>query len=148
MNESLIIIGQISFCGVLVALLVLYLNHVLANTREKEKERRQGGKDVISAFNQELDALHQTGDDCCNILTTEAYRRHESAIRSFLPHLSWVNRFRLKRAWQRFAFHKNDKKRKLPFYEQYADLGSLSKRRSIRPKVIRRIEKIISFANK
>lgn len=146
MNENLIITGQISLCAVLVALLVIYLNHLLANTRERAKERHQKGKDVISAFNRELDALYQTNDDCRNIMTMEAYKNHESAIRSFLPHLSWVNCFRVKRAWHWLAFHKNDKKRTLPFYEQYADFGSLSKRRSVRPEVIRRIEMIISLA--
>ncbi len=148
MNEKLIIIGQISLSGVLLALLVIYLNHLLSNTRERAKERRQIGKNVISAFNRELNALHQTDEDCRNILTMEVYRNHESAIRSFLPYLSWVTRFRVKRAWYRLAFHKNDKKGKLPFYEKYADCSSLSKRHSIRPEVIKRIEKIVALANK
>ena len=148
MNGSLIIIGKLSLCGLFIALLVLYLNHILSNTRDRAVERRQKGKDVISAFSRELDDLHQKNDDCRHILTTEAYRRHESAIRSFLPHLSWINRTRLKRAWYSLAFHHKDKKKKLPFYEKYADLGSLSKRRSVRPEVIRKIERIFSFANR
>lgn len=146
MNENLIITGQISLCAILVTLLIIFLNHILANTREKGKARYQKGKKVISAFNLELDALYQTDDDCRNILTMEAYKKHESSIRSFLPHLSWVDRLRLKRAWHRLAFHQSDEKRTLPFYEQYADFGSLPKRRSVRPEVIRRIEKIVSLA--
>lgn len=148
MNEPIIILGQLSFCGILVALLLLLLNHILSNTRDKAKERRQIGKDVISAFRKELDDLRQTDDDCRLILTTEAYKRHQSAILSFLPYLSWLDRIRLKRAWHNLAFHHKDKKGHFPFYEQYANFGSLSKRRSIRPEVIRKIDKILSFANK
>jgi hypothetical protein len=40
------------------------------------------------------------------------------------------------------------KKQNIPFYEQYADCGSLDKRRKVRPVVIKRIQDIISFANK
>jgi hypothetical protein len=148
MNETIITIGQLSLCGILVALLVLLLNHILANTRDKAKEKRQIGKKVISAFSKELDALYQTDDDCRLILTTEAYKRHESAIRSFLPYLSWIDRARLKRAWHSLVFHHKDKKGNLPFYEQYADCGSLSKRHAIRPEVIRKIDKIVSFGNR
>jgi hypothetical protein len=127
-------------------LIVIFLNHLLANTRDRKKERIQKGTNVIAAFSPELDALHQTNDDCRNILTMETYKKHESAIRSFLPYISWIERLKLCRAWHRLAFHRNDIKGILPFYEQYADLGSLDKRRSIRPTVIRRIERILSFA--
>jgi len=146
MGKELIIIGQISLCGIFVALIVIFVNHLLANTRERKKERLQKGNNVVAAFSSELDALHQTNDDCRNILTIETYKKHESAIRAFLPYLSWVDRFRMKRAWHRLIFHKNDTKGMLPFYEQYADFGSLDKRQSIRPIVINRIEKILSFA--
>ena len=148
MNETIITIGQLSLCGILLALLVLLMNHALANTRNKAKEKRQIGKNVISAFSKELDSLHQTDDDCRFILTAEAYKRHESAIRSFLHYLSWIDRVRLKRAWHSLVFHHKDKKGNLPFYEQYADCGSLSKRRAIRPEVIKKINKILSYANR
>ena len=137
MNETIITIGQLSLCGILLALLVLLMNHALANTRDKAKEKRQIGKNVISAFSKELDALHQTDDDCRFILTTEAYKRHESAIRSFSPYLSWIDRVRLKRAWHSLVFHHKEKGN-LPFYEQYADCASLSKRCAIRPEVIKK----------
>ncbi len=146
MNENLIITGQLSLCALLTALFIVFLNHRLANTREKTKEKHQEGKNVISAFKVELDALFQTNEDCSNIMTMEAYKKHESAIRSFLPYLSWIDRFKLKRAWHKLSFHRNDKKGLFPFYEQYADLGSLTKRRSLRPIVIKRIEKIVSIA--
>jgi hypothetical protein len=146
MEKELIIIGQISLCSFLMALIVVFLNHLSANTRERKKERLQKGNNLIAAFSSELDALHQTSDDCRNILTIETYKRHESTIRAFLSYLSWMERFRLKRAWHRLAFHRNDTKGTLPFYEQYADFGFLDKRRSVRPIVIKRIEKILSFA--
>lgn len=146
MNENLIITGQLSLCAILTALIIVILNHRLANTRKKMKERHQEGKNIISAFKLELNALIQTNGDCRDIMTMEAYKKHESAIRLFLPYLSWIDRFRLKKAWHRLSFHRNDRKGLLPFYEQYADFGSLTKRRSIRPIVIKRIEKIVSIA--
>lgn len=148
MNEPMIIIGQISLASIFVALLVLLLNHHLANTRDKAKDRRKIGQKVADAFSKELDALLQTNNDCRLILTAETYRQHDSAIRSFMPYLSWIDRIRLKRAWHLLVFHPKDKKRQLPFYEQYADFGSLSKRRSIRPEVIKKLNKILSFTNK
>jgi len=40
------------------------------------------------------------------------------------------------------------KRKYIPYYEQYADCGSLDKRRKVRPVIIKRIQDIISFANK
>jgi len=148
MTEKFVTIGEISLCGVLLALVMISLNHLLANTREKARLRRDRGQNLTSAFKPELDALIQTDQDCRLILTQEAYRRHESAARLFMPYLSWIDRFRLKRAWISLAFLKVSKQQYGPFYEQYADCGSLTKRRAVRPVAIKRIQKIVSFAYK
>lgn len=56
-------IGTISLSTLVLALIVVWLNHVLANTRERAKERRKSGNAVIEVFKPELDALNQTDKD-------------------------------------------------------------------------------------
>ena len=143
-----IIIGQLSLAGLFFLLLAAYINHLLANTRDRVSRRRNQGQVVTSAFKPELDALIQTDQDCRLILTNQAYQKHESAIRDFMLYLSWINKFRLKWFWYRLAMIKVGKRKHIPFYEQYADCGSLDKRRKVRPIVIARIQDIISFASK
>jgi len=89
----LIEIGTLSLSALAVALIVVLLNHLLANSRDKAKERRTAGNAVFEAFRPELDALNQTDNDCMLILTESAYHRHETAVRNFLPFLSWIDRF-------------------------------------------------------
>lgn len=141
-------IGTLSLSALTIALIVVFLNHALANTREKAKERRAVGNGVIEAFRPELDALNQTDNDCMHILTESAYLRHESAVRNYLPLLSWIDRLRIHRAWRKLAYHKQDRKGHIPFYEQYADCGSLTKRRRVRPLAIERMSRIVSLASK
>ena len=137
----------ITLPGLLLFFIGIGLNHVLANTREKTKTRRTNAKTLISAFNPELEALLETNKDCLLILTQEAYKRHSMAIHSFLPNLSWLDKLRLQWRWTRLALIKIGKI-KHPYYEQYADCGSLDKRQKIRPVVTKRIQDIISFSNK
>jgi hypothetical protein len=143
-----IVLGQLTLSALFLALLPVYLNHFFANTRDKTKIRREEGKVLTKALQPELDALIQTSQDCRLILTDDAYRKHESAIRCFMIYLSWVDKLRLRRLWHRLAMIKIWKKQHIQFYEQYADCGSLYKRKTIRPVVIKRIQDIISFANK
>lgn len=141
-------IGTFSLSAFAVALLVVLLNHVFANKRDKAKERRIAGNSVVEVFRPELDALNQTDNDCMHILTESAYHRHETTVRNLLPLLSWIDRFRLNRAWRQLAYHKEDREARIPFYEQYADCGSLTKRRKVRPVVIERMSRIISLSRK
>lgn len=143
-----IVFGQLSLAALFLALLTVYLNHRFANTRDKINRRRNQGQTIADAFKPELDALIQTDQDCRLILTEQAYQKHESAIRDFMLYLSWIDELRLKWLWYRLAMIKVGKKQHIPFYEQYADCGSLNKRREVRPTVIKRIQDIISFSNK
>jgi hypothetical protein len=148
MNQELITIGKISLSGILLALITVYVNHLFANSRDKIKQRRDQGQTISKAFDLELHSLIYTNEDCRLILTQEAYQRHEAAVRTFSRNLSWIDRLRLKLLWYRLAMIKIDKKHHMPFYEQYADCGALDKRRKVRPIVIKRIQDIISFANR
>ena len=108
---------------------------------------REAGNTIAVNFKLELDALIQTRKDARIILTNEAYLRHESAIRNNINLLPWLDQFRLRRAWNKLAYHPQDKKKQIPFYENYADCGSLNKRREMRPLAISRIQKIISIVS-
>jgi len=105
------------------------------------------GKTIANTFKPELDALIQTGDDARIILTDEAYLRHDSAIRNNINLLPWLDQLRLRRVWNKLAYHPQDKKKQIPFYENYADCGSLNKRREMRHLAISRIQKIISIVS-
>lgn len=141
-------IGTLSLSTLAVALIVVFLNHKLSNTRDKAKERRAAGNAVAEAFRPELDALNQTDTDCMLILTESAYHKHEAAVRYYLTLLSWIDRLRVRRAWRRLAHHRKDRKSYIPFYEQYADSGSITKRHRVRPIVIERISRIVSLSHK
>lgn len=143
-----IILGQLSLAGLFCLLLAAYVNHRLANTRDKIKRRRDQGQSITTAFKTELDALIQTDEDCRLILIQAVYRKHESAIRDFMLYLSWIDKLRLQWRWTRLATIKIGKRKHIPFYEQYANCGSLNKRQKVRPIVIKHIQGIISFANK
>jgi hypothetical protein len=147
--DNPIIIGQLSAAALLLALITVWLNHLLANTRDSKNKRADQGSKVIDAFRPELDALIQSPEskDARSILTDYAYKRHEAAIRNFLPHLAWIPRIRMCSAWRKLAHHKEDPKKQIPGYVQYADFGSLTARRNIRPIVIKRIQNIISIAS-
>ena len=133
---------------ILLALVSVYLNHVLANTREKRKVRRERGQALIVAFDRELQALLNTDKDCRHILTHDAWKRHVAAVRSFAPYLSWLERLILEYYWISLTSLKIRKKRYETGYDQYADCGSQYNRTSVRPAVIKRIQRIISLAVK
>ena len=103
------------------------------------------GNTIANTFRPELDALIQAGEDARIILTDEAFLRHDSVIRNNISLLPWLDQCRLRRAWKKLAYHPQDKKKQIPFYENYADYGSLDKRREMRPLAISRIQKIISI---
>jgi len=147
-EDNFFIIGQFSLAGIVTAIIIIYIQYKLSNSREKMRFRLDRGQELIRAFRPELDALIQSDNDCRLILTEEAFKRHESAIRAFAPYLFWINRLRFRRAWYRLAMIKVSKKQHIPFYSQYADCGSLDKRRKVRPIVIKHIQDIISFADK
>ena len=126
-------------------LILLWFGYRLRLTEQAVKHRIEAGRRIADAFRPELDALVQNGGDAGLVLTDEAFKKHEAAIRNHKRKLSWWAQFRLHRAWRKLAYHKQDKKQKLPFYEQYFDGGSLNMRAAVRPLAIARIQKIISI---
>lgn len=141
----MIVMGQLTIAAILGILITVWLNHLLANTRDAKNRKATLNLKTIDVFSPELDALIHTGGDAGHILTTESFKRHESAIRNLLPHLSWVQRYRLRRAWHQLAYHEKDKKGQLAFYVQYADCGSITDRQRMKPLAVQRIQKVISL---
>jgi hypothetical protein len=148
MNFDYFTVGQFSFTVALFVIVPVYLNHLLANSRDKRRDRRSQGVKVADAFYPELDSISNTTEDCMYIMTDEAITKHENAIRAFYPYLSWVDKFRFNRLWHRLAYLNIGRNNKISAYEQYAAGGSLTERSKIRPIVAKRIQDIIAFATR
>lgn len=144
--RNALVIGQFSLCAITLALVTVWLNHRLAHGRDKLKRIQERGLALAETFKPELAALLLTDTDCRLVLTDDAYRRHESAVREFLPYHSWVDKFRIRNAWSKFAHFKIDRSQSIPFNANYADCDSLDKRRQARPWEIKDIQKIMSYA--
>jgi len=130
----------------LAALLVAGLVYLLNISFIQRKNIKAAGDNIITVFQGELDVLIQNSNDCRFVLNSHSFNRHETAIRNNISSLSFLQRIRLRRAWEILAYHKDDKK--TPFYEMYADTGSLDKRSKLKPLAIVRIQKIISIVRK
>lgn len=146
MKESLVITGQITLTGILIVLVTVWLNHVLSNTRDARNKRLAQGRKVVDTFQLELDQLIHSAEDAGSIMTMEAYLRHESTIRDYKTYLSWFHKYKVINAWRQLVYHPEDKKEQLPFYVQYADNGSLTAGRRLRPLVIHRMQTLIDLA--
>lgn len=148
MIEQNVIFGQLSVAAIFLVLVSVYLNHLLANTREKIRDRKEQGKILVSAFEPELNALIKKVGDCRFVMTEEAYHRHDAAVRAYLRYLSWIDRFRFNKLWHRLAMIRITEDTHIPFYTQYSDCGSLNERAIKHPLAIQRIQDIISFASR
>lgn len=136
-DELLVIIGSL-LTGLFF--LILY----------RKNKTREYRKQLFDAFSPELNRLLQTNDDCMRILDYVVYIKHETAINNLMAHIGFIEKFRLKRKWQCLAMRGIDKKTYIPTYAytQYSDTGSSTVRKKVRPIVVKRIQDIISFANK
>jgi len=148
MNIDYFIIGQFSSTAALLVIVPVYFNHLLANTRDKLRDRREQDRILISAFEPELNALLGKVDDCRHVMTENAYNKHEATVRSYMRYLSWFDKYRFIKLWHRLAMVRVTKKLHVPFYTQYSDRGSLDERAIKQPLAIQRIQDIISFASR
>jgi len=130
--------------AIVAALLTGLFGFGMYNKNKTRKYRQQ----LFDAFHPELNRILQSNEDCINILTDTAHSKHEIAVNNLIAHIGFIEKIRLKRKWRRLAMIKVGKRKYIPYYEQYADCGSLDKRRKVRPVIIKRIQDIISFANK
>ena len=132
------------FLAIVAALISVLFGFSIYRKNKNREYRRQ----LFEAVHPELNKLLQTNDDCGNILDDAAFTKHGIAVNNLLAHVGFIEKIRLKRKWQLLAMARIDKNHYIPFYEQYADCGSFDRRQKIRPIVIKRIQDIISFANK
>ncbi len=106
-------------------------------------------QNLFNAIQPELDKILHTDEDCRIILDDTAYSKHKIAINNLISQTDFIERIRLKRKWKVLTTTKFNKKTiHTTCYEQYADYGSLEKRREIRPIIIKHLQDIVSFTNK
>ena len=141
--ETILLIKSHPLYGVLIVLLVAFLGYLLRVSLLQRQGIKTAGENIVDAFQEELDRLIQEGDDCRLILDSKAFKKHEAAIRNNIDNLSIFQRNRLRQAWDQLAYHKNNNQ--IPFYEMYADCGSLHKRAKTKPLAISRIQRIVSI---
>ena len=121
------------------------LGHVLSGVRWK-REYIQRAKD---RFREELQAdlveLQDPSHEPYEILN-QAIKRHLKAKSLFEPYLIGKDLEGFNRAWDDYYFIDVGGDRKIPFMEQYFSAGNVGKREEMRNTAIRRIEKLISYA--
>lgn len=117
-------------------------------TLYRKNKTREYRKQLFDMLHPCLNRLMQTNDDCRHFLNDDALTKHEIAVNNLMAHMDFIERICLKRKWYRLGMVQMDKNHYMPDYSQYADCGSLDKRRKIRPIVIKRIQDVIAFANK
>jgi hypothetical protein len=133
--------GLLAIVGSLLTGLFLLTLYYKNKTREYRKQ-------LFEVFHPALNRLLQTEDDCRLFLNSEALEKHEIAVNNLMAHMDFIERFYLKRKWYHLSMIQMDKNHYMPDYSQYADCGSLDKRRKIRPLVIKRIQDVIDFGRK
>ncbi len=117
----------------------------LSPSKENVARRRAAGDAIATAFRAELTAILQTNDDIgAHILTETAFKKHEAVILNNIGGLSWLQQLRLRLAWRKLAYHEEDKKQKIPYYDRYVDGGSINERNIVRPLVIARLKRVIA----
>jgi hypothetical protein len=129
--------------SILAVFFSLGIGYLLKVSLSQRQNIKVAGRNIITAFQPELDLLIQRDDDCMNIMDDTAFRKHEAAIRNNINDLSIFQRKPLKKAWEELAYHNENKV--IPFYAMYIDGGSLDKRRKLKSLAIRRIQRIISI---
>lgn len=133
--------GFLAIAASLFGGLFLYILYYKNRTKEYRKE-------LFEVLHPCLNRLLQTDDDCRLFLNDKDLKEHEIAVNNLMAHMDFIERTFLKRKWYILGMTQMDKNHYIPDYSQYADCGSLDKRRKARPTVIKRIQDIISFANR
>ena len=131
--------------SILATLFVAGFGYLLKISLLQRQSVKDAGKNIIAAFQEDLDKLIQTNGDCRLILNSEAFKKHESAIRNNINNPSFFKKFRLRHAWGRLAYYEGSKG--IPFYEMYADYGSLDKRARMKTLAISRMQRIVAIVN-
>ena len=128
--------------AIFVATLPFAFKNGLIHYKERRQRIQTAGVSITAAFQPELTAISQGNNDCGNTLDTAAFLRHEAAIMAHSKNLGLIKRRRLHKAWKELAYH--SEKKYIPFYDTYADCGSLDKRAELKPLAISRIQNLIS----
>lgn len=109
------------------------------------QQTRQAASVFAKAFLDELTRLEAQEDVDTHDILSPALSKHQAAIQEFMFHLPENRQTELKSLWQGYYCHKETG---IPFLEQYADCGSLDKRKQMRRQATERFQAILAFAQK
>ena len=84
-------------------LLAYSLGYILKISYLQRQNISAAGKNIVIAFQKELDTLIQKDQDSRIILNSNSFTKHEAAIRNNIKSLSAIQRYRLNRAWYKFS---------------------------------------------
>jgi hypothetical protein len=130
----------------LIGLCLAWITYRLSLARDSRNKRDDAVTKLVESFTPCLDALIQTDCNALYIMTDDAFKIHDSAIRNFCRHISRRGRKKINRAWRQLAYQDKPYRDDMPFYCMYTDNGSPDKRKELRTILVKRIQNIISLA--
>ncbi|MCF6187765.1 MAG: hypothetical protein L3J49_09900 [Desulfobulbaceae bacterium] len=123
-----------------------YITYRFGILLSERKEFRIIARSLRRAFQDELLRLEKEEHIDTYEILAPALNKHEAAVFEFSQILPADKYAAFDKAWKEYYYDK--KYHRIPLLEQYADNGSLDKRKEYRKLAIERIRKIISFAKK
>mgnify|MGYP000651633810 CR=1 FL=1 len=125
-------------------LIFLFLAIYRSARRQKNHPRMRAAQKFITSFIDEVQDLSQGKGDAYEILK-EAFPKHEKAYLEFRMRLRGRSRKHLDEAWRDYYCSGNGNP--APFQDQYSAGGDDRLAKEKRQKALRKIKRILSFAN-
>jgi hypothetical protein len=122
----------------------LFIVHYLTKRRERTKYFREASRRFRETFSEEIVRLQSGNEDAHKVLKN-MFPKYQQAKIDFEYYLSNKQKNELKQAWNDFCCQRVSEI-EVPFWEQYFDGGSLSKRQELNKIALERIEKLLSYA--
>lgn len=135
MNDALV--------AILSALVSGWVGYRFGLANSKRERRIEAANRLYEVFQPLHDRLEKEDCDAIKVLQPTIHDQ-EKAIANLKRYLSKRQAVRLQEAWNEYYLYTNGPT--IPFLEQYADTGSIDKRRRIRPLLIRRLDNILNFS--
>ena len=129
----------ISLFGILAASL---LGFRLWLVKTKHERMIDAGEKVYDILFPIIDHLKSKNSDAIKVIGGSIDEQRK-VVFNLKRHLPFFKAKKLEQAWNQYLYHPSNYN--LLFIEQYADCGSLNKRKEIRPILISRIEKILIY---
>lgn len=133
-----------SLIGTVVgAVLGGYLAYRFGKVLADHQDMKQASAAFKKAFLDELLRLETSEDVDTYRIVSPALPRHQAAIQEFMFRLPPKRQAELNKLWLEYYC---DQATSIPFLEQYADCGNLTKRKDMRELAAKRIRNLVEFA--